>query len=119
MLTGGTAFKMSSIAPTIRAWAARAGSLRAGCSKKRSAVRMHAVAVVLDLVQPVRALGRLVYQARELRLDPCWRMGRLGDRCCGLDLSPRYAGSSINRRALWHRGYQGKGATRARASTPP
>ena len=35
--------------------------------------RMHAVAVVLDLVQPAAARRRLVYQARELRLDPFWR----------------------------------------------
>ena len=28
--------------------------------------RMHAVAVILDLVQPAAARGRLVYQAREL-----------------------------------------------------
>jgi len=33
-------------------------------------------------------------------------------RCHGLDLAPLNAGSTINRRALWHRGYQGKGATR-------
>jgi len=32
--------------------------------------RMHAVAVVLDLVQPAVPRRRLVYQARELRLDP-------------------------------------------------
>ena len=31
---------------------------------------MHAVAVVLDLVQPAGACRRLVHQARELRLDP-------------------------------------------------
>ena len=35
--------------------------------------RMHAVAVVLDLVQPAVARRRLVYQARELRLDPFGR----------------------------------------------
>ena len=35
--------------------------------------RVHAVAVVLDLVQPAVARRRLVYQARELRLDPFWR----------------------------------------------
>ena len=33
---------------------------------------MHAVAVVLDLVDPVLARRRHVYQARELRLDPLW-----------------------------------------------
>jgi predicted component of type VI protein secretion system len=31
---------------------------------------VHAVAVVLDLVQPAAARWRLVHQARELRLDP-------------------------------------------------
>ena len=35
--------------------------------------RVHAVAVVLDLVQPAVARRRLVYQARELRLDPFGR----------------------------------------------
>ena len=32
--------------------------------------RMHAVAVILDLVQPVVAAGRFLNQAREPRLDP-------------------------------------------------
>jgi len=40
--------------------------------------RVHAVAVVLDLVQPLFARRRFVYEARELRLDPRWGMGRLG-----------------------------------------
>ena len=40
--------------------------------------RVHPVTVILDLVQPVLARRRLIYQARKLRLDPCWRMGRLG-----------------------------------------
>ena len=31
---------------------------------------VHALAVVLNLMQPVVARWRLVYQARELRLDP-------------------------------------------------
>jgi hypothetical protein len=31
---------------------------------------VHAVAVVLDLVQPAVARRRLIYKARELRLDP-------------------------------------------------
>jgi hypothetical protein len=31
---------------------------------------VHAVAVVFDFVQPAAACRRLVYQARELRLDP-------------------------------------------------
>jgi hypothetical protein len=39
---------------------------------------MHAVTVVLDLVQPVRALGRFLDEARQLWLDPFWRMSRLG-----------------------------------------
>jgi len=34
---------------------------------------MHAVAVVFDFVQPTIAGWRLVYQARELRLDPLGR----------------------------------------------
>jgi hypothetical protein len=62
--------------------------------------RVNAVAVVFDLMQPVRTSRRFIGEARELRLDPCWRMGRLGDRCCGLDLAPQCAGSTINRRAL-------------------
>jgi hypothetical protein len=33
---------------------------------------MHAVAVVLDLVQPAAARRRLTNEARELRLDPFW-----------------------------------------------
>ena len=73
--------------------------------------RVHAVAVVFDFMDPVLARRRFFDEARQLRLDPCCRMGRLGDRCCGLDLAPLYAGSAINRSALWHRGYQGRGAT--------
>ena len=34
---------------------------------------VHAVAIVLDLVQPAGARRRLIYQARELRLDPLRR----------------------------------------------
>ena len=39
--------------------------------------RVHAVAVVLDLVQPVSALGRFLDEARQLGLNPGWRMSRL------------------------------------------
>src|SRR5882757_7486444 len=79
---------------------------------------MYAVAIVFDLVQPVRTSRRFIGGARELRLDPCWRMSRLGSGCCGLDLAPLNAGSTINCRALWHRGYQGRDAGRFHASTP-
>jgi hypothetical protein len=79
---------------------------------------VHAVAVVFDLVHPVVARRRFVYEARELRLDPCWRVSHLRSRCCGLDLAPRCAGSTINRGALWHRDYRGRGAAPFHASRP-
>jgi|HubBroStandDraft_3_1064219.scaffolds.fasta_scaffold49264_2 hypothetical protein len=41
--------------------------------------RVHAIAVVLDLVQPISALGRFLGEARQLGLNPCWRMSRLGN----------------------------------------
>jgi hypothetical protein len=49
--------------------------LRTGLRRDLPAVdaRVHAVAVVLDFVHPAAARRRLVYQARELRLDPFWR----------------------------------------------
>jgi len=40
--------------------------------------RVHAVAVILNLVQPVLALRRFLDEARQLGLDPFWRMSRLG-----------------------------------------
>jgi hypothetical protein len=35
---------------------------------------MHAIAIVLDLVDPAGAVRRFVHESRQLRLDPRWRM---------------------------------------------
>ena len=40
--------------------------------------RVQAIAVVLDLVQPLFTHRCLVYKARELRLDPFWVFGKFG-----------------------------------------
>jgi hypothetical protein len=37
---------------------------------------VHAIAVVLDLVEPIRALRSRVYQLAKLWLDPLWKIGR-------------------------------------------
>jgi hypothetical protein len=79
---------------------------------------MHAIAVVLDFVQPVVARRCFVYKARQLRLDPCWWMSRLGDRCHRFDLAPWCAGSTVNLHALWHTGYLGRGGVPSHATTP-
>src|SRR5207244_11115578 len=41
---------------------------------------VHAITVVLDLMQPFRALRRRVYQFAELWLDPRWKTGRRAAR---------------------------------------
>src|ERR1700704_3455462 len=68
--------------------------------------RMHAVAVVLDLMKPVLAHRRVVDEARKLRFDPLRRMSRYW--CCGLSFGPQCDGSRINLRTFWHRGLSGK-----------
>jgi hypothetical protein len=35
---------------------------------------MHAIAIVLDLVDPAGTVRRFVHESRQLRLDPSWRM---------------------------------------------
>jgi uncharacterized protein (UPF0264 family) len=40
--------------------------------------RVHAVAVVFDFMDPLFARRRFVDEARQLGLDPFWRMNRLG-----------------------------------------
>jgi len=41
---------------------------------------VHAISVVLDLVQPFRALRRRGHQLAKLWLDPLWKLGRMASR---------------------------------------
>jgi hypothetical protein len=41
---------------------------------------MHAISVVLDLMQPFRTLRRRVHQFAQLRLDPLWKTGQRAAR---------------------------------------
>jgi hypothetical protein len=53
--------------------------------------RMHAIAVELDFVQPLRTFRRLVDKLGELWLDPLRQSGRSGARLARYP--PRHAGS--------------------------
>jgi hypothetical protein len=58
---------------------------RAGQQRDPAVVEagVHAISVVLDLMQPLRALRRRVYQFAKLWLDPLWKIWRRAARLIG------------------------------------
>ena len=64
--------------------------------------RVHAVAVVFDLMQPLFALGRFLGEAREPRLDPFRRLGTWGHESNGSRFPwPREVAFQIRGGAGW------------------
>ena len=54
---------------------------------------VHAISVILDLMQPVLALRGRVYQFAKLWLDPTWKYGRIALRLLFVDFVITSAGS--------------------------
>jgi len=59
-------------------------------------------------MQPVRTSRRFIGEARELRLDPCWRMGRLGTDAVDLTLAAMRRVDDQTAVRFGIGGYQGK-----------